>query len=466
MASVLIVDDEIGICDVLSQSVSSLGHDAVSVQTLQDAIHQVTLNEFDVVFLDVTLPDGSGLDILPQIQGAPSAPEVIIITGSGDPDGAELAVRSGVWDYVLKGNTLSHMTLSLTRALQFRKEKLARKPVQELGRYGIVGDSPRLLAVLDMVRLAASSGANVQITGETGTGKELIARAIHLNSPRAGRNFVVVDCAALPETLVESVLFGHEKGAFTGADHKKDGLVLQADGGTLFLDEIGELPLAVQKSFLRVLQERCFRPVGGQTMLKSDFRLVSSTNRDLDEMVLDGCFREDLLFRLRTSFIQIPPLRQRKEDIRLIAEACLHELTELQGDGPKTIEPEFFELLVEHDWPGNVRELLNVVEMAFFAAEGDSTLFDRHLPATLRAKLTRASVLRRVQEARPDAEEPSLPFDEEDVPTFKEMQGNAEKLYLINLLALANKDIPTACEKSGLSRSQLYRLLNRYDIKR
>ena len=295
------------------------GFDIQSAYTLQEGLKRVQSGAFDVVFLDVNLPDGNGLDILADIREAASSPEVIILTGQGTADGAELAIRSGVWDYIQKPSSIHVMMLPLLRALQYREEKLKGKSPVSLKLEGIIGSSPKMKACYDLISQAAVADVNVLITGETGTGKELFARAVHMNSARSGRNFVVVDCAALQDTLKESTLFGYEKGAFTGADQSREGLIKQADGGTLFLDEIGELPLPMQKSFLRVLQERHFRPLGSIKEIKSNFRLIAATNRNLENLVHSGRFREDLLFRLRTLTIMLPPLREHPEDIADIA---------------------------------------------------------------------------------------------------------------------------------------------------
>ena len=314
MAQVLIIDDDPLICDLLSRVFQRTGHEITKAFSAESGLQQVYSMPFDVVFLDVNLPDGNGLGLLPEIRKASSNPEVIIMTGAGDPEGAELAIKSGAWDYLEKGQASTQaMTLALTRALQYRNDKKgAARPVF-LKRAGIVGESQPIMESLELVSQAAGGDSNVLLTGETGTGKELFARAIHENSHRSRGNLVVVDCTALPDNLVESLLFGHEKGSFTGADRTMAGLIPQADGGTLFLDEIGELPINLQKSLLRVLQERRFRPVGSQVEKDVDFRLVAATNRNLDEMVRQKLFRHDLLFRLRAFVIELPPLRDRLE---------------------------------------------------------------------------------------------------------------------------------------------------------
>ena len=258
----------------------------------------------------------------------------------------------------------------------------------------MVGNCAAIRKCLDIMAEAAQSDASVLIVGETGTGKEVCARAIHDNGPMAARNFVVVDCASLPDTLVESVLFGHEKGAFTGADRSQEGLIRQAHGGTLFLDEIGELPFGLQKTFLRVLQERRFRPVGGKWEVESNFRLVAATNRDLGKLAAEGYFRTDLLFRLTAFTIELPALRERRDDIRDLAVYYMMKICERYTIGTKGFSPEFLEALRAYEWPGNVRELINAMERAIASARHEPTLYPNHLPTEIRAKIARSSVLR------------------------------------------------------------------------
>ena len=326
MENILVVDDDAEICDAISSAVERMGHNPVCALTLDAGLKKARSGSFSVILLDVRLPDGDGLEALPELQKNSPSPEVIIMTGYGDPDGAELAIKNGAWDYLEKPISVKAIRLALSRALQYQKEKKQRVGPKSLDRGGIVGNSPALRECLDLVAHGAAMDINVLVTGETGTGKEIFASSIHENSPRAAENFVVVDCTALPKNLVESVLFGHEKGAYTGADSAKDGLIKQADKGTLFLDEIGELSLGVQKKFLRVLQERSYRPVGSKMEYKSDFRLIAATNKDLDSLVEMGLFREDLLFRIRTLTIALPPLKKRREDIKPLA---LHHISRL-----------------------------------------------------------------------------------------------------------------------------------------
>lgn len=465
MANILIIDDDKMLCNTMCRHIRHRGHQVTYALTLEQGCEAVSGKTFDVVFLDVSLPDGNGLDALPGIRQAPSRPEVIIITGEGDPDGAELAINSGAWDYIEKPSSIEKMTLPLVRALQYREEKVAAKPTVALKRENILGDSPQMKSCFDLLAQAANSIANVLITGETGTGKELFARAIHENSPRSNNNLVVVDCAALPETLVESVLFGHEKGAFTGADRTQDGLVKQADSGTLFLDEVGELPLSVQKVFLRVLQEHRFRPVGSKQEVKSDFRLVAATNRNLDNMVQTGRFRNDLLFRLRTLTINLPPLRERREDIKDLALYHVTKFCDRHQMGTKGFSPEFFDALTAYNWPGNVRELLNTLETVLTVARHDHTLFAKHLPVHIRIQVARSAVSKKI----PTDCSPEEGTDfAKTLPPLRDIRkaaaAEAEKRYLQDLISITRNNIKEACRITGLSRSRLYELLKNHKM--
>jgi len=466
-AKVLIIDDDPTFCGMLTEVVEELGHQVFSSLTLYEGLGQIPRALPDVVFLDINLPDGDGLTALPEILNTPPHPEVIIITAESDPEGAELAVKSGAWDYISKPSSVGEMSLPLIRALQYRQEKATRQRPTLLKREGLVGSGPALTACLDQVAEAAQSDGSVLITGETGTGKELFAEAIHNNSSRAERSFVVVDCASLPETLVESILFGHEKGAFTGADRARDGLVKQADGGTLFLDEVGELPISLQKSFLRVLQERRFRRVGGSSEIDCDFRLVAATNRNLEEMTEAGLFRTDLLYRLRTFSLNLPPLRERKEDIAELSIYHLNRLSKRDEIGTKGISPEFFEILAGYEWPGNIRELVNTLDIARAAAANSPILYPHHLPTEIRAKVARSVVGqaeggkgRNLSQTGPGKAMPSL----KDV--LEPAMAQVERNYLQELMDLTEGDLRQACAISGLSRTGLYDRLKKHNIPR
>jgi two-component system NtrC family response regulator len=465
MSRVLVVDDDPLIRRSIAQVVQKFGHQAIAASNIAEAMTHIQDEPFDLVLCDVRLPDGSGLDILPGLKNSSSRPEVIIMTGFGDPDGAELAIKNGAWDYVQKPLSLKDLSLTLERALEYREKKQAASKTVALKRQGIVGNSLPLKACLDVLAQASTSDANVLITGETGTGKELFAWAIHENSGRAARNFVVVDCAALPETLVESTLFGHVRGAFTGADKARDGLIKQADGGTLFLDEIGELSLSIQKAFLRVLQERRFRPVGGSQEVKSDFRLIAATNRDIEGMARKETFREDLLYRLRTLSLDLPPLRNCREDIK---DLTLHYVAKFcsQYDVPmKGFSSDFFDVVEGYDWPGNVRELIQSLEKAVVTAKDEPRLYPKHLPQHVRIHIARAAVGPKSAEAQADAVEAS---GADELPALEQAReaglARIEREYLIQLNRSTNGDMKTACRISGLSRSRLYALYNKHHI--
>ena len=467
MANILIIDDDDMLCEMLAHAIGRMGHDVKCAHTLKDGLHEVTADTFDLVFLDVGMPDGDGLSVLPRIQEAPYSPEVIIITGSGDPDGAELAIKCGVWDYIEKTDSIQAITLPLIRALQYREEKQAQKPSVALTRDGIIGSSQKMKRSLDLLAQAANSDANVLLVGETGTGKELFARAIHENSARANKTLVVVDCTALPGTLVESILFGHTKGAFTGASEAKDGLITQAHGGTLFLDEIGELPLSIQKAFLRVLQERRFRPIGSQREVVSNFRLVAATNRNLDKLAKKGQFREDLLFRIQSITIDLPPLRERREDI--IGTAMYHatKISERYGTGMRGFSPEFTAALTTYDWPGNVRELINTLEKVLADARHESTLFPKHLPSNIRIQLARDSVGKDPPKHSNHDQREQSPETLSLLNDVREAAiSQAEKHYLDELMIQTGDDIEEACKVAGLRRARLYELLKKYSISR
>jgi len=467
MARILIIDDDIKICETLPLVMEKLGHVAIYAQGLKQGQDKCSQEKFDVIFLDVRLPDGSGLEALPDFQNALGLPEVIIITGEGDPDGAEMAIRSGAWDYIEKPLSLDTITMPLRRALQYHEEKVTAVTLGKLKRTGIIGDSPQITKCLNHIAQAAIGDANAIIVGETGTGKELFAKAIHQNSQRTDSNFIVVDCAALPENLVESTLFGHKKGSFTGADRDRDGLVGMADGGTLFLDEVGELPLATQKAFLRVLQEKKYRRIGGKRERKSDFRLVAATNRDLDTMVEEGSFRQDLLFRLRAITIELPPLRDRTDDIKKLAVHFANDLCIRSGISTKGFSQELLISLSKYYWPGNVRELISVVENMLSAAGDSPTLFPDHLPTYFRASLARTSVKQKEKALSKSEEMQGSPMHIEPLKKYRDtVIQEIEAQYLVKLMKATSWNIKEACSLSGLSRPRLYALLKKYNISR
>lgn len=466
MHNILIIDDDQLICDWIANVVTQLGHRSISAHTLEEGLRKARSESFDIVFIDVRLPDGSGVEMMPKIKAIRSSPEIIVITALGDPDEAELAILAGAWDYLEKPASFEAIKLPILRALEYRAERKSGKPPVVLKRNGIIGDSPKIAPCLELLAQAAGSGVNVLITGETGTGKELFAKAVHFNSSRAKRNFVVVDCTALPETLVESVLFGHARGAFTGAERSEEGLIKQADGGTLFLDEIGELPFLVQKRFLRVIQEHRFRPVGGRQEIGSDFRLVAATNRNLEDMVREGRFREDLFFRLRTLIIELPPLRELLEDIKELTVFYMNVLCQRFGVIPKGASPEFWDVVTAYKWPGNVRELIQALEKALLSAKEEPMLFPKHLPTYIRIHVARNSFHKSpvgsVGPGHPEIRSSVPPAPSKLKEIRKVAVSAAEEQYVKDLTSLVGGNIDNACRISGLSRSRFYTLLRKY----
>lgn len=463
MASVLIIDDDKLLCESITNLVNRMGHNVIGTHTIENGLKEVNESNYDVVFLDVNLPDGNGLRILPKIRELPSSPQVIIITGFGDPDGAEWAIKNGAWDYLEKTSSLKKVSFALSRALQYRLNKPSKQSPVALKRDGIIGESQPIQVCLDQLAQATTTESNVFITGETGTGKELFAWAIHENSSRSDKPYVIVDCAALPEYLTGSVLFGHEKGSFTGADRNRTGLIKRADQGTLFLDEVGELPLPQQKSFLRFLETRRFLPIGGRHEIKSDFRLISATNRDLDKMVAAGQFRKDLLFRLRALTIDLPPLIQHREDIKQLAIHYLNKICERYSVATKGFATEVFSMLTDYYWPGNVRELVHCLENAFSKAQDDSTLMPWHLPVNIRIHSARSSIRNgNVSSKDKDITTPKR----KNTQTWQDFKKEMEGHYLNNLMNQTSWDIPQACQISKISRPHIYELLKKNGISR
>ena len=461
MANILIVDDDPGMLSMLTVFLERNGHDAKAVSNLMDGLNKAQAGAFDLILLDVNMPDGCGLDFLPQFREVTSSPEVLIITGKGDKDGAEKAIKSGAWGYIEKTYITRELKLHLTRALEYRAEKNRTEHVPvSLKRENIIGNSPAISKCLDRIAKAAATDISILLTGETGTGKEFFARAIHDNSDRADKSFIVVDCASLPESLIESTLFGHVKGAFTGAAEAMDGLVKLADGGTLFLDEVGELPLQLQKTFLRVLQERRFRPVGASGEIFSDFRLVVATNRNLEEMVQEGIFRQDLLFRLQAFSIQLPPLRERLEDIKELTAHFIRIICERYHKEIKGFGPDFITTLSSYDWPGNVRELFQALEQAYTLAFNSPTLFTNHLPEKIRICQARTAVsATKTSSVLPVVKPPA-----NTLQPFQEAKDSFEKEYLDSILSLTNANITAASKIAGLSRTHFYRLLTKHNL--
>jgi len=460
---ILIVDDEPDMVDNCARILRRAGYSCLTTSDPHRALAYLETDRPDVVLTDLKMPEMDGMELLRRARALDPVLPVIVITAFATIESAVDAVKHGAFDYLPKNFSIDQLTVTVERALRHRRLQLENRNLREQlqetrGLDNVVGRSPAMAQVFELVKKAARSEANILILGESGTGKELIARAVHANSPRAAQAFVPVDCASLPEALLESELFGHEKGAFTGAVRTKAGLLETASGGTVFLDEIGELPLGLQSKLLRTLQERQVRRVGGTSLVDIDVRLVSATNRDVRGSVAKGEFREELLYRINVIAIELPPLRERAGDVRLLAHAFLKRY----GAGRVTAyDEEAMEALERYAWPGNVRELQNVVERACALADS-ATVTRRDLPEHVLhgARLTEAAGA-------------ALPADAGLADTtdlgLKEAKEKwmsvLEASYLKDLLARHGDNITAASKTAGIDRKTFHRLLNKHGIK-
>jgi two-component system response regulator HydG len=373
---VLIVDDNESHSEALKDALEIDGYRCTLAGSGEDAIGKLSEQTFDAVLTDLVMPDKSGIEVLQaSVRLQPDA-VVLLITGHESVKTAVDAMRNGAADYLAKPVDLAELRTRLARAVEGGRLRRANVELQRqidkrFGFEGIIGQSPEMQRLFDVLGQVSGTNATVLVLGESGTGKELVARAIHQNSPRAKKNFVAVNCAALSEGLIESELFGHVKGAFTGAVASKEGRIVYADGGTLFLDEVGDMPLATQAKLLRVLETREVVPVGGNAARKVDIRLVSATNRDLEDLVKESRFREDLLYRLRVVQIRLPSLRQRSTDLPLLMDHFIGEFARTHSRNVRGMTPEARALLLAYDWPGNVRELRNVIENMVVVSHSD-----------------------------------------------------------------------------------------------
>jgi len=386
---VLVVDDEQSMRELLGIMLRQVGYDVTLADGGEPAVQALKTDDFDLVITDLRMRKVDGLAVLRAAKDHSPRTVVLVVTAFASTETAVEAMKLGAYDYVTKPFKLDELRLTIANALERKRlqdenRELKRQLRREHGFEGFIGKSPRLLEVFETIRKTADSGSTVMITGESGTGKELVARAVHLESARRARPFVSVNCGAIPETLMESELFGHVKGAFTGAVASTEGLFAAADGGTLFLDEITEIPHSIQVKLLRVTQEREVRRVGDTRDVKVDVRLIAASNRDLSKAVADGVLREDLYYRLNVIPIHMPPLRERLEDIPLLVAHFVARVTKDVGKSVKGISPESLAILERYHWPGNIRELENIVERAIVLGSGDF-LSPESLPAQLRA---------------------------------------------------------------------------------
>jgi DNA-binding NtrC family response regulator len=449
MKRILVIDDDLETCNFLTEIFSEEGWEVASSQTAEGARSAVEQARFDLIVSDINLGGRTnGVALLKEFKSASKDSEVILISGFGTLETAVEAVREGAFDYISKPFNVNEVIATARRALKGRDggEPAAVLLKEHSEASGLVGHSPRMIEVYKEIALVAPSRSTVLITGESGVGKELVARALHRNSPRAAGPFIAVNCGAIAETLLESELFGHVKGSFTGAVADKRGLFEEADAGTIFLDEIGETSLALQVKLLRVLQEGEVRRVGSAKSTRVDARVLAATNRDLEREVKEGRFREDLYYRLSVVTLRVPPLRERREDIPLLA---AHALKRARDSGARaaTISEEALVLLEQYDWPGNVRELENTLEHSALYTRG-AVITPDDLPEKIRKHTRDLARQSRIQSMF------------EDLPSLDEL----ERRYLIYVLQTVGGSRTRAAEVMDIDRRTLYRMAERYGI--
>jgi two-component system response regulator HydG len=445
---VLIVDDDQNTCDLLGQGLERRGFTTAARTNGGDAFAALSAQDFDVVLTDLNMPGMRGIELCRRIvANRPDVP-VIVVTAFGSLDTAIEAIRAGAYDFITKPFEIEAVELALERAIQQRalreEVKRLRSVVENARRFDeLLGESEPMRDVRELLERIVDSDASVLVSGETGTGKEVVARALHRRGRRREGPFVAFSCAAMPETLVESELFGHVRGAFTDARADHRGLFLQADGGTLFLDEIGNMPAVVQAKLLRALQERAVRPVGGAREIGCDVRIIAATNRDLDAAVEDGSFRADLLFRIDVIHVRLPPVRARGTDVLLLAHHFLERYAAQAGKRVVGLSPPVAEKLLGYTWPGNVRELQNCIERAVALARYDSLVVD-DLTERIRDYSSSHVIV-----AGSDPSE-LVPLEE------------VERRYILRVLEAAGGNKTMAAQILGLDRKTLYRKLERY----
>ena len=446
-ARILVVDDEPGIRQSLSGVLEDEGYTVQTVATGEACLAALPGAAFELVLLDIWLPGIDGMEVLGRIQEVPfgERPVVVVISGHGSIEAAVKATKLGAFDFLEKPLSIEKVTVVTKNALAHRSLEMenTRLKADTSARYRIIGESVPMKALRQQLSLMAGTNGRVLIYGESGTGKELVAHAIHAMSPRAGQPFVEVNCAAIPEELIESEMFGHVKGSLAGAQEDKTGKFHKADGGTLFLDEVGDMSLRTQSKVLRALEEQRFEPVGAAQSVQVDVRVIASTNKNLEEEIERGNFREDLFYRLNVIPFFVPPLRDRREDIPLMADFFLREFTMSYGRKPKELTPEAYRVLNDHHWPGNVRELKNLIERIVIL-NPQVRVDARHIPLTA---------------TRKQADRPIDRFG-----SLQEVREAAEREYILKKLEETNGNVTRTAELLGLERSNLYRKMKTLGI--
>jgi len=441
---ILAIDDDKNLLEVLKLRLESADYEVGTALNEDEAIQKVKGEAFDLSIIDLKLVGKDGLSVMEEVHLINPTMPIIILTGHGSIENAVEAMKKGAFSYITKPFEPQNLLLQIEKALENRRltlevERLKGLLEEQYSFTNIVAKSSTMKSVLRQVALIAGTDSTVYIQGESGTGKELIARAVHLASGRKDKPFVVINCAAIPDALLESELFGYQKGAFTGADRNSEGLLTKADKGTFFLDEIGDMPLALQGKLLRALQERQYYPLGGREPVEVDVRVIVATNKNLEDEVKGGRFREDLFFRIHVIPIHLPPLRKRKEDIPILIEHFLKKFCNQMNKKVNGLSPEAMQKLMLYDWPGNVRELENKVEYA--------------VAVTQNGVITDDLILLNGEETAVEALQP-----------LKEAKAAFEKEYLVDLLKLTRGNVSKASEIAGKYRADFYNLLKKHSI--
>ena len=460
---ILVIDDETAIRDSLRMILEYEQYDFVGAASGPDGVAAIKREPPDLVILDIKMPGMNGLETLAEIRKVDEQVPVAMISGHGTVTDAMQATRLGAFDFIEKPFTSERVLVTVAKGLELRKLRQENRELKLAmeSKYEIVGQSPALRAVLESVKRAAPTNATVLLLGESGVGKELVARTIHRNSPRAGQRFIQVNCAAIPEELIESELFGHEKGSFTGATEKQIGKFEQADRGTIFLDEIGDMSARTQAKVLRVLQEQEVERIGSARTIKVDVRVIAATNKDLEEGIRRGEFREDLYFRLNVIPIVVPPLRERSDDIPQLVQHFARRTSDEHNLKPKRFDPKALEALKRHRWRGNIRELRNAVERLMIMVPGDVIRVE-DLPRETREEGGRMPVVD-VQADTPAA--PGAQAPSSGTGTLREFKDAAERAFLVQKLRETGWNISKTAEIIETPRSNLYKKLEQYGIK-
>lgn len=462
--SVLVVDDEKSILEFLEIMLTREGYEVATAASAMEALAKLKARRFDVIVTDISMPEMNGIELMAKTKQMHLHSAVVIMTAHGSTESAVEAMKLGATDYLTKPFQIGEMKVAIEGAL--KSVALERENQQlrtELGKAfsfdNIVGNSPAMQPVFDLIKRVSQTKTNIMILGESGTGKELVAHAIHRNSAESSAPFVAINCAAIPESLFESELFGHKRGSFTGAMADKEGIFQQADGGTLFLDEVGDIPLSVQVKILRALQQRTVRPVGGTEDITVDVRIICATNRNLEEMVAKGQFREDLFYRLNVIQIRLPALRERREDIPVLAEHFLRKFSVVMGKPIKAISKEAMRALVSYNFPGNVRELENTIERAV-ALETQSAI----LPETLPQKLTMSAAGAAVPPSSPAAAPAAATAAGGDNFDLEKSVEQFERLHILKALEATKGVKKKAAVLLGISFRSLRYRIEKYGI--